>query len=351
MNEHHTFFLSHASENKAYVRELKKRLENLDYTVWFDQDKILLSNDLEEVINKGITHSMYGIVVLSPDYLDRRKTWTAREFEQLIENHDIYIILYHIKLDEIKRKHRDIYEVIENKLVATNAKDFDYILEGLQEILKKRIEKEFLDLYKYLSERNWRAADIETYNLIPRKRLLNCPNEYLMKLSSLWCICSSNRYGFKIQQEIYQKKQSGNKYLNSYHSFRESVKWGWRHWTDILDDNFHTGYVPEGHLPRLVYFRDELMVHGDADLKPTDFDYIKRKDGVRPQLWALLISMVICSPLLLLFHVFLVASFCLSIVLFFVVAFALPARWKHRRAYILHKLFTKHDFQKTRADE
>lgn len=352
MNEHHTFFLSHASENKAYARELKKRLENLDYTVWFDQDKILLSNDLEEVINKGITHSMYGIVVLSHDYLDRRKKWTAREFEQLIENHDIYIILYNIKLDDIKRKYRDIYEVIENKLVATNAKDFDYILEGLKEILEKRIEKDFFNLYKYLSEREWKAADIETYNLIRKKRLLNFPDEDLMKLSSLWCICSNNLYGFKIQQQIYQREKSGNNYLISYHSFRDTVEWGWRHWTDIFDDNFHTGYVPQGHLPRLVYFRDELNcpVHGDAPLKPADFEFIKRKDSARPQLFAWLISLVICSPLAVIFFpAYLVVSFCMSLVLFFVVAFTLPAWWERQRAYILHELFTKHDFQKTGA--
>jgi hypothetical protein len=343
MNEHHTFFLSHASEDKSYALKLKRHLEVQGYTLWFDIQNISWGDDLTERIDTGLTNSFYGIVVLSPHYLAPHKTWTIHEFNRLMKNHKIFIILHNIELQYIQTKYPRLHEVITRVLVIDSSSDFSEISRQLQRILEEMVGKKFYRLFKHLSAQEWPSADIETYNLIREERLLNFSNEDLMKLSSLWSICSSNRYGFKIQQKIYQEAQS-------YRSFCKTVEWDCRYWTDILDDNFNRKHFRDGHFPMLVYFRDELNcpVHGDAVLKPADFARIKQKDVVKPQLFAWLISMVICIPLVPLFHVYLVVSFGISLVLSLVVGLALPVWWKYQRTYILRELFTKHDFQKTR---
>jgi len=189
MNEHHTFFLSHASEDKKYAHDLKQNIENQGYAVWFDQNKIRLSDNLREIIDLGLSHSLYGIVVLSHAYLAPHKTWTDYEFKHLIENHKIYIILHDMTLDALKKNHSKIYKVIETVLVTEDSRSFKNILEQLQGIIEERVGKKFFPLYKHLSAKNWQDADIETYNLIRKTRLLNFPNEDLIKLNSLWCIC------------------------------------------------------------------------------------------------------------------------------------------------------------------
>jgi hypothetical protein len=257
-SEYYTFFLSYASDDIDYASRLKNYLEDRSYTVWFDRQNILWADDLREIINLGLTNSLYGIVVLSRHYLAPHKTWTIHEFYHLINNHKIYIILHNIERQHIQIEYPDVYRAIEGLLVIEESSQFSRILQELQRIIAQRVEERFVPLYRHLSKREWDIADLHTCRLIDTKELFNSSQaqEDLIKLDSLWRICSSDYFGFKIQQKIYRKarEQFGNNYLKSYDYFCGRVSWHGLN-TLLYSSNANT---PAGHFPRMVYFKEEL---------------------------------------------------------------------------------------------
>lgn len=61
-------FICHASEDKeAFVRELAEALSKY-LRVWYDEFSLSLGDSLRRKIDYGISHSRYGIVVLSEDF-------------------------------------------------------------------------------------------------------------------------------------------------------------------------------------------------------------------------------------------------------------------------------------------
>jgi hypothetical protein len=58
-------FLSHASEDKNFVRELAEALKQRGVTYWLDEIQLKLGDSLREVIDKGLASSRFGVVVLS----------------------------------------------------------------------------------------------------------------------------------------------------------------------------------------------------------------------------------------------------------------------------------------------
>ncbi len=75
-------FISHAYEDKdAFVRELASALKNKGLKVWYDEFCLKIGNSLCSSIDKGITNSTCGIVVLSPKFFDKK--WTKEELNRL----------------------------------------------------------------------------------------------------------------------------------------------------------------------------------------------------------------------------------------------------------------------------
>lgn len=75
-------FLSHASEDKAFVRQLADRLEAEGFEVWLDERNMTLGDSLLAKINEGLRESDYGIVVLSPTFFGKK--WTQAELGALM---------------------------------------------------------------------------------------------------------------------------------------------------------------------------------------------------------------------------------------------------------------------------
>src|ERR1044072_4901014 len=81
-NEEFDVFICHASEDKGFVRPLTIALRKLGVRVWFDEFEIEIGDSLSKKIDKGLIASRFGVVVLSPDFLE--KAWTNYEFRGLI---------------------------------------------------------------------------------------------------------------------------------------------------------------------------------------------------------------------------------------------------------------------------
>jgi TIR domain len=75
-------FISHASEDKdSIVFPLASILERLGVKLWYDQFELKVGDSLSRSIDKGLAHSKYGIVIISPFFL--KKDWPEYELRGL----------------------------------------------------------------------------------------------------------------------------------------------------------------------------------------------------------------------------------------------------------------------------
>lgn len=78
-------FICHDSRDKdAFVRPLAKALSGVPYLlrVWYDEFSMEVGDSLIGKIDEGLAACRYGVVVLSKNFLSKKK-WTAREFRGL----------------------------------------------------------------------------------------------------------------------------------------------------------------------------------------------------------------------------------------------------------------------------
>lgn len=77
------FFISHASEDKEDIaRPLAEALLKRGFRVWYDEFSLRLGDSLRRSIDRGLAHSKYGIVILSPNFF--AKEWPQRELDGLV---------------------------------------------------------------------------------------------------------------------------------------------------------------------------------------------------------------------------------------------------------------------------
>lgn len=79
-------FISHASENKAFVRPLVIAMQALDKTIWYDEFELRVGDSLRRSIDKGLLRSRFGVVVLSRDFF--AKEWPKKELDGLVARED-----------------------------------------------------------------------------------------------------------------------------------------------------------------------------------------------------------------------------------------------------------------------
>lgn len=81
-NEEYDVFISHASEDKeTFVNDLVQALMNRGVKVWYDSQNIEWGDSLRTKIDNGLRNALFGIVVLSNNFIS--KGWTRYELEGL----------------------------------------------------------------------------------------------------------------------------------------------------------------------------------------------------------------------------------------------------------------------------
>lgn len=92
-------FICHASEDKdSFVRPLAQALQTEHVEVWFDEFSLKLGDSIRRSIEKGLSQSRFGIVILSPAFFE--KNWPQYELDGLVEremkgNDKIILPLWH----------------------------------------------------------------------------------------------------------------------------------------------------------------------------------------------------------------------------------------------------------------
>jgi hypothetical protein len=81
-NKRRDLFISHATEDKEIIaRPLAQALLEEGFSVWFDEYELKLGDSIRESIDKGLSQSAYGIVILSQSFFIRH--WTTKELNAL----------------------------------------------------------------------------------------------------------------------------------------------------------------------------------------------------------------------------------------------------------------------------
>lgn len=76
-------FISHASEDKtAFVAPLARALTDFGARIWYDEFTLRIGDSLSRSIDRGLAGSRFGIVVLSPSFLN--KPWPEYELRGLV---------------------------------------------------------------------------------------------------------------------------------------------------------------------------------------------------------------------------------------------------------------------------
>lgn len=84
--EEYDVFVSHAWEDKEdFVDEFVLELRKQGLKVWYDTDKLKWGDSMREKIDKGLSKSRYGVVILSPNYIAEHKYWTKAELNGLFQ--------------------------------------------------------------------------------------------------------------------------------------------------------------------------------------------------------------------------------------------------------------------------
>ena len=60
-------------------------MRKLDLKVWYDTDKLKWGDSMREKVDRGLSKSKYGVVVLSPNYIAEHKYWTKAELNGLFQ--------------------------------------------------------------------------------------------------------------------------------------------------------------------------------------------------------------------------------------------------------------------------
>jgi TIR domain len=99
-------FICHASEDKEpFVLALAEHLTKADVRVWLDTFVLKLGDSLRRSIERGLTSSRFGVVVLSPRFF--AKEWPQRELDGMaaleIEGRKVILPVWHeVGADEVR---------------------------------------------------------------------------------------------------------------------------------------------------------------------------------------------------------------------------------------------------------
>ncbi len=83
MSYKYDLFISHASEDKDFVRPFAEALRAQRLAVWFDEFELKPGMGLRESIDQGLLSSRFGLVVLSPAFF--AKSWPRWELDGLVQ--------------------------------------------------------------------------------------------------------------------------------------------------------------------------------------------------------------------------------------------------------------------------
>jgi len=96
-------FISHASEDKQFVKNLTDTLLRYGVRAWYDDYEIAIGDSIRDQINAGLRRSAFGVVVLSHHFFSKK--WPKQELNALaniLEQGRLLPVLHDISPAEVR---------------------------------------------------------------------------------------------------------------------------------------------------------------------------------------------------------------------------------------------------------
>ena len=128
-------FISYASEDQdAVAQPLSKALQHAGFRIWLDEEQIRLGDSLREKLDRGLSKSRFGIVILSKSYM--KKMWPQREMAALLnleeERHKVVLPVWH----EVGKKQVAAFSpMLADRIAASTDDGIDSLARQLTAIL------------------------------------------------------------------------------------------------------------------------------------------------------------------------------------------------------------------------
>ena len=125
-------FISHASEDKNdFARPLAEALRATGLHVWFDEFTLRVGDSLRRSIDKGLANSRFGVVIVSPAFLQRE--WPQKELDGLtareINGEKVILPVWH-KIDQ--QTLAKYSPTLADRLATHSAKGLDQVVADLR---------------------------------------------------------------------------------------------------------------------------------------------------------------------------------------------------------------------------
>jgi hypothetical protein len=129
-------FISHATEDKeAFVRPLAELLIQRGVRVWFDEFTLTIGDSLRRSIDRGLSGSRFGVVVLSNSFFS--KDWPQRELDGLMAKETsggkvILPIWHNITFAEIRVRS----PLLADRLAVSSSEGLNRVAEAIISVLE-----------------------------------------------------------------------------------------------------------------------------------------------------------------------------------------------------------------------
>lgn len=134
-------FISHASEDKdAVARPLAEMFVANGLKVWYDEYSLTVGDSLRRSIDKGLAGCRYGLVILSPHFI--QKEWTQKELDGLVAREDgsekrILPVWHNLT----KRDVVAFSPPLADKLGVSTSKGLDHVVREIMRVFEGGTEK------------------------------------------------------------------------------------------------------------------------------------------------------------------------------------------------------------------
>jgi hypothetical protein len=174
-------FISHSSQDKNFVRKLKKDLNDNLIDTWLDEDEMFLGDDLIEKLNVGLDDSSHFLIILSPSSVESE--WVKLELENALNQIQVSTIE---KIIPIKYRECNVPVSLKNLLYLDLSQETVFTQNNQLEFYGNNYSKQLDMLIRALKKSQTKLTNNEKDELTGKKPIKNISNlensEYLLKV-------------------------------------------------------------------------------------------------------------------------------------------------------------------------
>ena len=135
-NEWWDVFISHATEDKAEIaRPLADALRARDLRVWYDEFSLLLGDSLRQSIDRGLARSLFGVVILSPNFFE--KHWPQQELNGLanreVDGERVILPVWH-NIDAAGVRSNS--PILADRMAVGTSQGLDMVVQKIMEVVR-----------------------------------------------------------------------------------------------------------------------------------------------------------------------------------------------------------------------